>query len=422
MTAPQALVEERILTQGAGTGKYRDLDVHLAEHGPVPSTPGPALVTLVEQSGLTGRGGAGFPTARKLAAVAAGSAPVVVANGAEGEPASSKDRVLLSYAPHLVLDGLQLACRAVGAAQAYVYVHEGPLVAHLENLVRARARRGVDVVVPTVVAAPARFISGQETAVVSAINAGPALPTSAAQPVYVKGVDRRPTLVQNVETLAHLALLARHGASWFRGAGTEREPGTMLCTISGAVASPGVVEVPIGTDIADLLERAGGPSSRLGAVLVGGYHGAWLPAPTAAELAMSVAGLRDAGASPGAGVLVALGADSCGLVETARAVGYLAQESARQCGPCMNGLPAMAHALGELARARPTPGLADRVQALALAVDKRGACHHPDGTVRLVRSALRVFAAEVRSHQGGRCGATDLRPVLPVPAPMAGPR
>ena len=422
MTAPHALVEERILTEGTGTGKYRDLDVHLAEHGPVPSTPGPALIALVEQSGLTGRGGAGFPAARKLSAVAAGSAPVVVANGAEGEPASSKDRVLLSYAPHLVLDGLQLACRAVGAAQAHVYVHEGPLVAQMENLVRARARSGVDAVVPTVVAAPARFISGQETAVVSAINGGPALPTAVPPPVYVKGVDRRPTLIQNVETLAHLALLARHGASWFRGAGTEGEPGTMLCTISGAVASPGVVEVPIGTSIAELLERAGGPSGRLGAVLVGGYHGAWLPAATATDLAMSVAGLRDAGATPGAGVLVALGAESCGLVETARAVRYLAQESARQCGPCLNGLPAMAHTLGELARAHPTPGLADRVQALALAVDKRGACHHPDGTVRLVRSALRVFAAEVHTHQGGSCGATDLRPLLPVPSRIAGAR
>jgi len=194
----------------------------------------------------------------------------------------------------------------------------------------------------------------------------------------------------------------------------------MLCTVSGAVRSPGVVEVPIGTSIGDVLERAGGPSGQLGAVLVGGYHGAWLPAAEATELALSVAGLRDAGASPGAGVLVALGADSCGLVETARAVGYLAQESARQCGPCLNGLPAMADTLGQLAGTHPTRGLVERVHALAATVDKRGACHHPDGTVRLVRSALRVFAAEVRTHHSGRCGATDPRPVLPVPSPTAG--
>jgi NADH:ubiquinone oxidoreductase subunit F (NADH-binding) len=420
MSSPQAVVEERILTHDIGSGRYRDLSAHLSEHGPVPLTAGRSLIGQVEQAGLTGRGGAGFPVARKLAAVAAGTAPVVVANGAEGEPASSKDRILLSYAPHLVLDGLQLACRAVGATVAYVYVHEGPLVSQIETVVRARARAGVDAVVPTVVSAPARFVSGQETAVVSRINGGRALPIAVPPPVYVKGVDRRPTLVQNVETLAHLALIARHGASWFGSQGTDTEPGTMLCTVGGAVASPGVIEVPIGTSIDQVIDRAGGPSDRLGAVLVGGYHGAWLPAADAAALPLSVAGLRPVGATPGAGVLIALKADSCGLVETARAVGYLAHESARQCGPCLNGLPAMAQTLAQLAAARPARGLPERIEALSALVEKRGACHHPDGTVRLVRSALRVFAGEVVAHQAGRCTATDPRPVLAVPAPTAG--
>lgn len=415
-------VQERILTADTGTGRYRDLRSHQEAHGPVPSTDPAALIRQVEAAGLTGRGGAGFPTARKLAAVAAvaaGRSPVVVANGAEGEPASSKDRILLSYAPHLVLDGLQLACRAVGASVAYVYVHEGPLVAQLESMVQARAAAGIDAVVPSVVAAPARFVSGQETAVVSWLNGGPAVPIAVPPPVYVKGVDRRPTLVQNVETLAHLALLARHGASWFRSAGTEREPGTMLCTVGGAVPSPGVVEVPVGTLVGDVVDRAGGPVGPLAAVLVGGYHGVWLPAGGSLDLPLSVEGLAPAGASPGAGVLIALPASACGVVETARAVGYLADQSARQCGPCLNGLPAMAQTLRQLASREATRGLPERIHALAALVEKRGGCHHPDGTVRLVRSALRVFASEVAAHQAGACTATDPRRVLPVPARVA---
>ncbi len=415
ISAPDLQVEGRILPDGIGAGKQRELVTHQQIHGPLDLAVSSAdVIAAVAAAGLTGRGGAGFPMARKLTAVAAGSEPVVVANGAEGEPASSKDRVLLSYAPHLVLDGLQLACRATGATRAYVYVHEGPLVALLESLVAARRTAGVDAVTATVVAAPARFVSGQESAVVSALNGGRALPLAVPPSVYVKGVGRAPTLVQNVETLAHLALIGRHGASWFRSVGTEREPGSMLCTLGGAVAAPGVVEVPIGTRLGDVLARAGGSPGPLSAVLVGGYHGTWLPAGQAMDLSLSVEGLGPVGASPGAGVVVALSAQACGLSETARAVTYLAEQSARQCGPCLNGLPAMARTLTQLAGRERSRGLPERVLELAALVEGRGACHHPDGTVRLVRSALSVFAAEVATHQAGVCTATDDRPVLPV--------
>jgi NADH:ubiquinone oxidoreductase subunit F (NADH-binding) len=426
MNALEAPVADRLLLRTAGPTEgvdalaaARDLSAHRLLHGELDlAASGGELVELVRAAGLTGRGGAGFPTARKLAAVAAGSRPVVVANGAEGEPASGKDKVLLSWAPHLVLDGVQIACRAVGATEAFVYVHEGPLVAVVEAVVAARAAAGVDAVRATVVAAPARFVSGQESAVVSKLNGGPALPTSVPPAVYAKGVNGRPTLVQNVETLAHLALIARHGSGWFRSVGTEQEPGTMLCTVTGAVPAPGVVEVPVGTLIEDVLDRAGGGSRPLQAVLVGGYHGSWLAAARAMQLPLSVAGLRPLGASPGAGVVVALAAGGCGLAETARAVTYLAEQSARQCGPCLNGLPAMAQTLTLLAspRSAGAPGLTQRLHDLAGLVERRGACHHPDGTVRLVRSALSVFAAEVAAHLAGGCTATEDHRALSVPA------
>jgi NADH:ubiquinone oxidoreductase subunit F (NADH-binding) len=240
--------------------------------------------------------------------------------------------------------------------------------------------------------------------------------------VYAKGVRNRPTLVQNVETLAQLALLARHGAGWFRAAGTPGEPGTMLFTVGGTVAHPGVVEEPIGVRLAALLDLAGGPTAPLGAVLVGGYHGAWVPAAAVHDLTMCTDRLRALGGSVGAGVVAVLPADRCGLVETARVVRYLAGESTGQCGPCVNGLPAIAEALSELAdlrASRPARLVRADVEGWRGLVVGRGACAHPDGTVRLVRSALAVFADEIAAHERGGCTGTSAAPVLPLPA---GPR
>ena len=152
------------------------------------------------------------------------------------------------------------------------------------------------------------------------------------------------------------------------------------------------------------------------AVLVGGYHGAWLPAAEAAGLPLANAALRPLGAAVGAGVLAALPADRCGLAETARVARYLALESAGQCGPCFNGLPRIAAAVAHLAGPRPDRRARADLERWAGLVTGRGACHHPDGSVRFIRSALRVFAAEAGLHEQGRCSGTDPRPFLPVPA------
>ena len=151
-------------------------------------------------------------------------------------------------------------------------------------------------------------------------------------------------------------------------------------------------------------------------MLAGGYHGAWLPAGQAGLPPLANAALRPLGAAVGAGVLAALPADRCGLAETARVVRYLALESAGQCGPCFNGLPRIAGALAELAGPRPRPPALTDLERWTGLVEGRGACHHPDGTVRLVRSALRVFAAEIGQHTRGYCTATTRRPFLPLPA------
>jgi NADH:ubiquinone oxidoreductase subunit F (NADH-binding) len=375
---PVASLERRLLSGAAGG------------HGPLPEFSGPDIIAMAREAGITGRGGAGFPVWRKLAAVAgAGRPAVVIGNAAEGEPASGKDKALLAAAPELIVDGLRLVARATGARDTYLYT---PAAAHgpLRNLpVRLRA-------------APDAFVAGEESAAVAAVTGRGAVPADKRIRITESGVGGAPTLVQNVETLAHLALIARYGPGWFRAAGTADEPGTFLATVSGAVQRPGaVVEAGYGVPLGDLIAAAGGPAGRLRAVLVGGYHGGWVPADPA--LPVSRAGLAPYDASPGAGVVVALAAGSCGLVETARIATYLARESAGQCGPCVNGLPRMAQTLADLAARRIRPGLPGEVERLARLVSGRGACRHPDGTARLVLGAMRTFEADVTAHLHGRC-------------------
>jgi NADH:ubiquinone oxidoreductase subunit F (NADH-binding) len=403
-----------------------DLRAHLARYGPAPYRDRPgALIADVEASGLTGRGGAAFPVHRKLAAVArAGVRPargqqgrtVVVANGAESEPASHKDELLLQFAPNLVLDGLQLAAEAVGATEAHLYLHRAPGPQILRALAE-RAARGLDRLAVTITQAPPRFLAGQETAVVNRLGGGPALPTFQPPRVSERGLGGAPTLVQNVETLAHLALIARYGPRWFRAVGTSAEPGSMLTTIYRPDVRTHIHEAAIGTPLPALL----GDGAGVQAWLVGGYHGTWLPMPDAAGITLDNASLRRFGAAAGAGVLAALPSDRCGLTEAARVTRYLAAESAGQCGPCLNGLPRIAAALAELAGSghrRQTLTDLKRWSGPQNLVEGRGACNHPDGTVRFVRSTLTVFGPEIHRHARGHCSATNDTPFLPLPPGM----
>jgi NADH:ubiquinone oxidoreductase subunit F (NADH-binding) len=392
-----------------------DLDGFTALYGARPKA-GEELIAAVEAAGLTGRGGAGFPTARKLRAVRAGGGAVVVGNGTEGEPASAKDRVLMTRNPHLVLDGALIAAELVRARRVIVAVGRAGGAERVFREALASRRDGDRV---EVVAVPDRFVAGEESALVNRLNGGEAKPTFTPPRPFERGVDRRPTLVQNVETLASLALVARYGPEWFRRAGTAAEPGTVLATVSGAVARPSVIEAPLGTPFEDLLARCGGATGPLQAYLVGGYFGRWVPAQPG--LRLSAESLAAAGGVLGARVVVALPSTSCGVVETARAAAYLAAESARQCGPCLFGLRALADRLAAIARRE--PGAAEAYSHLARLerqIAGRGACAHPDGVVGFVAGATRVFAGELAEHLAGRCTAHDHRPVLPTPATGGG--
>ena len=398
-TFTDVYMSPRLLAPG---GTAADLSTHELRYGPLQYGDPDTLLRTVAESGLTGRGGAAFPTYRKLVAVTdasrrTGRAPVVVANGAEGEPASRKDKTLLRLSPHLVLDGLQLAARAVGAGEAHLAVEDG--ASYLES---ALAQRN-DPLPVQVVRLPKRFLSGQASALAQYVSGNTPLPRHQHPPVRERGVNRAPTLIQNVETLAHLALVARYGADWFRSAGTPTQPGSTLCTLHAPGREVRVVEAPFGLPLNRLL-----PLDGMSAVLVGGYHGTWIPAADAAQRSLDAGDL-------GAGVLAALPANRCGIAETARVLRYLALQSAGQCGPCLNGLPRIAAAFQTLATPGPQSNTRQDVSRWSGLVEGRGACHHPDGTVRLVRSALTTFAAELDAHAGGLCTASDSTPLLPIP-------
>jgi len=414
VTAPSG--PARLLAD-VGTTDVVRLDAHLARWGALPDVAPRTLLEAVDQSGVRGHGGAWFPVGTKWRSVAAGRSPVVVANGAEGEPASGKDRLLLHHAPHLVLDGAAVAARAVGSKRVVVHVADDS-VADVTAALAERDRRGLDTCSFEVVVAPDRFLSGQESAAVNTVNGrNPGIPSFVTlRPVRAQGIGGRPTLVQNVESLADAALIARYGPQWFRSVGTHDSPGTALVTVTGLWDAPRIVELPLGTTLQSALgittERAGAVQG----VLLGGYGGGWLPTSTALALPFTEEEARARGTSLGAGVVVLLPVGVCPLAEVARVARYMEGEGAGQCGPCVNGLDVLATQLELLAhRPQSLRGGLSAFPTLCGLVEGRGACHHPDGVARFVRSALGVFGDHAALHlQRGPCRTTA--PFLPVPA------
>jgi len=414
------------LLAGLSPGGMARLERHLDVHGPLPAQSrleGSAIVELAERSRLRGRGGARFPAATKMRAVRASRGrPIVVANGCESEPMSRKDALLLAELPHLVLDGAVLAARAVGAEQVIV-AYEGPNSdsrAGLEHALKQRRAAGGDAVSFELFAAAETFLTGQETSLVAQINGGEARPTFIPPRPTARGVRRRPTLVQNVETLAHLALIVRHGADWYAGLGTETEPGSTLVTVVGTAASPGVFEIETGTTVEGLLGAAGGVRGPLAGLLIGGYFGSWLPAGVAAELELSNEGLARHDAALGCGVVVALPASCCPVAETVRVAIYLATETANQCGPCVHGSAAIARTLHAIAEGRASSSALADLGRWTTVLPGRGACHLPDGLAHFVSTALRVFGDAFDDHaRHGPCDACAAEPLLHIPRPRA---
>jgi NADH:ubiquinone oxidoreductase subunit F (NADH-binding) len=375
-----------VATPGRLLTPVRTWTEHLAWHGVLPAVTADQLLTMADAGEVRGRGGGGFPLGRKLRAAAEHGRGTVVGNCAEGEPASHKDRALLDTTPHLVVDGLLLAARATRATRLVLAAHEGAMARRVRHVLAERD----DVHRVEVLELPHRYVAGEASALVRALRGGPFLPQQRPAPL---ATGRRPHLVQNAETLACLALLAR---------GHRSE--TSLLTMGGAVVRPGVVEVMAGTTVRAAVRAVGGFAEPAQALLVGGYFGRWLAAEDALDAPLTVDGMRAVGGSLGAGIVLALPVSACGLAATAQVLRYLADQSARQCGPCLNGLPAMATTLEQLAAGAPPADAIASLERWSAAVTGRGACAHPDGAAALLTSALHTFGPDVQTHLTRACG------------------
>lgn len=388
-----------------GTGRVAlDVTESLADHRA--RRPGPLadqdLLQRVADAELRGYGGAFFPVARKWqAAIDAGGRGIVVANGAESEPASGKDAALLQLRPHLVLDGLKATVRATGSTEAVLWLHKGAQHSRvsIERAMVERRAAGVTDVPLRIVEGPARYLSGESTAIVRALSGGPALPHTMPVPAAISGVDGRPTLVHNVETLARVGLLAT-------GVDPTQSRLLTVTTPSGRR----VVDADPNEALSSIVERLGGGDTS--AVLLGGYGGTWHRwEDVATQQVRALETLTNAG------IVMVLPRSSCGIAVSAQIVQHLADSSARQCGPCLFGLESLAEVMQRVASGSARRSDLRRIERISAEVAGRGACHHPDGAIRMLGSALQVFADDLPAHRRNRRCAR--RHDIPVPGQEA---
>jgi len=383
------------------------------------------LLDEVERSGLLGRGGAAFPLAVKLRTVRdggrAGAHPVVLANGEEGEPASVKDKWLLRNRPHLVLDGVRLAARVVGAQRAVVYVSD-PLAAQALDAALAAADLDLSIGVVTV---DAGYVAGEETAAVRAVNGGPPKPTDKPPRPFQQGVDGQPTLVSNVETLANLPFILRHGGEEYRAVGTDASPGTFLATVTGAGRPAALYELPHGVPVTDLLALHGVSPEQVQGVLMGGYF-AGLVNRAVLDATLDHETMRGLGSGLGCGA-VAILTEDCPVAVAAAVMAYFDRENASQCGSCFNGTAAMSAVTSALRDGVATEEDLARLERWSVVLRRRGACATLDAATNIASSLLKQYPELVASHLHGACDScrtsafSTLRPYEVEAASCTGP-
>ncbi len=360
------------------------------------------LLDEIEAASLRGKGGAGFPTALKWRGVARGGAPRhVVVNGDEGELVSWKDRYLLRRHPHLVLEGAALAAFAVDAASVHIYVSDSTTASVVATALKSAGPK-LEPFSFRVVEVPHTYVAGEETSVVNFLNGRPALPSAKPPRPHQSGVSGQPTLVNNVETFAHAAYIARHGAGDFRAAGVADCPGTFLACVSGAVPAPVLLEVAYGTPLSAVIEAAGARRSQTSALLLGGYFSGLLPGSMIDTPALD-GELRRHGFGLGNGNIVVLGGDVCPIGVTADLFAFFAKHSAGQCGPCVRGTQELL-AIGAALRAgTATHTHLQRLNHLGEVLKGRGACSLLDAAALTAVRTLQYFNEALASHVGQSC-------------------
>ena len=340
----------------------------------------PSQARIVEElkaSGLTGYGGAGFPTGIKWEAVAREPGPrQVVVNADEGEPGTIKDRYVMELRPHLFLEGVLVAMQFAEATEGLIYLREEYATARnrlLRGIDEFRAAGLLDGRALGLVIGAGAYIAGEETAMLESMEGRRAMPRLRPPFPAQVGYLGRPTLINNVETLAHLPAILKNGGEWWAALGTRGVAGTRLWSISGAVARPGCYEAPNGSTTRELVdEYAGGFAGETGAIVPGGAASGILP-PQAMDTPLTREGLREYGAGVGSAALQVFPASYSPLRLLSETMRFFAEESCQKCTPCRIGNRALHHLCEELEHGR-APMTREKVDEWLLAMEKTSIC------------------------------------------------
>ncbi len=387
------------------------------------------IIGELKKSGLRGRGGAGFPTHQKweLCRKARSTPKYVICNGDEGDPGAFMDRVVLESDPHQVIEGMLIAGYAIGAEQGYIYVRaEYPLAIECIQIALEQAKElsflgdnilGSDFGFHIEIAAGAgAFVSGEETALIAAIEGRMSTPRPRPPYPTESGLWGRPTLLNNVKTFANLPLIIERGGDWFASIGTEGSKGTAVFTLAGKVANSGLAEVPMGTTLRQLVYDIGGgiaKDKQFKAVQIGGPSGGCLP-ESLLDIPIDYDSLREAGSMMGSGGMIVMDEDNC-IVDAARFfLDFSTKESCGKCTMCRLGTLQMLHILEDITAGRGKIGDIDLLLALAEDVKVGSLCGLGKTAPNPVLTTLRYFRDEYGAHILEKCCPARVCPELTV--------
>ena len=413
--------QRRIVLENCGTIDPLNIDDYLARDGYRALAMGLSpdeVIAAISESGLRGRGGAGFPTGRKWALGRAQTDAVkyVICNGDEGDPGAFMDRLVLESDPHRVIEGLAIAAYAIGAAQGYLYIRaEYPLaVRHARAAIRQAGERGLLGRLRLEVREGAgAFVCGEETALIQSLEGKRGTPRLRPPYPIERGLGGHPTLINNVETLATVPRILRNGAAAFAALGTAGSRGTKVFALAGKIRRGGLIEVPMGIAIREVVEDIGGGirnGRRFKAVQLGGPSGGCIPARLAGT-PIDYDALAETGAIMGSGGLVVLDDRDC-MVDIARFfLKFTQAESCGKCTFCRIGTKRMLEILERLCEGRGRPDDLEKLETLADSVSRASLCGLGQTAPNPVLTTLRYFRDEYQAHLGerrcpaGRCPA-----------------
>jgi NADH-quinone oxidoreductase subunit F len=415
---PRAQYEHKILLENCGRIDPEDIDHYLAVGGysalvEVLTGEPEKVIEEIKQSGLRGRGGAGFSTGQKWETCgnAKGRTKYIICNGDEGDPGAFMDRDILESDPHSVLEGMIIAGYAVGARNGYIYVRaEYPLAVHrVEVAIKQAKAKGLlgrnilhsdysfDI---KVFQGSGAFVCGEESALITSMEGHAGMPRHRPPYPATNGLNGKPTVINNVKTLAFVHHIISKGAEWFNGIGTEQSKGTAVFALAGDIVNTGLVEVPMGTPLRNVIFDVGSgvPGGRkFKAVQIGGPSGGCLP-ESVLDLPVDFDSLSEAGAMMGSGGMVVLNEDKC-MVEIARyMLEFTQKESCGKCTFCRLGTKQMLEILDRITKGQGEPEDIDILADLARDIKAGSLCNLGKTAPNPVLTTLRYFLDEYEAH------------------------